>query len=250
MSGYLTREPGPGDALRLFCFHHAGGAASVYSPWPARLAPAVTVLPVQLPGRETRRREPRLRDMATLVERLEEHLDPFLDRPFAFYGHSMGALVALRMTLQRYRMSRTTPVQLLVAAFPAPHLPQAAVPPADIPDDDLLRWMTGIGGISPALLRYPEWVRTATDLVRDDLALCRSGRLAAPVSLPCFVHAFYGTTDPLMSPQSALAWRPYGGAGFAVHPVPGGHLFHHESAAALLPRLHALLSTSPELLRL
>jgi surfactin synthase thioesterase subunit len=228
--------------MRLFCFHHAGGAASVFSAWPAALGPDVTVVPVQLPGRETRMREPRARDMVPLVERLEEQLDPLLDRPFAFYGHSAGALVALHLALLRYRRGRTLPVQLLAAAFPAPHLPQAAIPAADTSDDELLQWMRGIGGISPALLRYPEWVRNATAVLRDDLALCRSGRIAAPVPLPCSVHALYGTADPLMGPPAALAWRPYGGAGFGVHPIAGGHLFHHDSAPVLLPLVRDLLT--------
>lgn len=111
---YLTADSGKPGVLRLFCFHHAGGAASVFSSWRRHLAPEVTVLPVQLPGRERRIRKPRFIAMAELTQDLARQLDPYLNGPYAFYGHSMGGLVTWNLARQRAGAGRRLPVAFLV----------------------------------------------------------------------------------------------------------------------------------------
>src|SRR5688500_5923578 len=87
-------RPRPRSAIRLFCFPHAGGGASGFHGWADALPGPVEVCPVQLPGRETRLREPAFTRLGPLVEALAGALRPYFDRPFAFFGHSLGALVA------------------------------------------------------------------------------------------------------------------------------------------------------------
>lgn len=151
----------------------------------------------------------------------------------------MGALLAYRLAVARARAGRPGPDRLLAGAFPAPHLPRAVVPAAELPDDDLVAWMTRIGGMSPALLEYPQWLAAMTAIVRDDLALCRSHRPDRPVPLDCPIDVFTGTTDPLVSRGDAAAWGVHTRAACRVHPVPGGHFFPRET---FLPRLAAALA--------
>ena len=61
-------NPRPDAAIRLFCFPYAGGGAAFYRNWSSELAPQVDVCPVQLPGRETRMREPAYEELGPLVE--------------------------------------------------------------------------------------------------------------------------------------------------------------------------------------
>jgi pimeloyl-ACP methyl ester carboxylesterase len=100
LTPYLISQPSEEPRLRLFCFHHAGGGASIFSGWPSVLGRLADVLPVQLPGRERRIREPRITDRAILVDELEHHLGPYLRRPYVFYGHSMGGLIAYDLAQQ------------------------------------------------------------------------------------------------------------------------------------------------------
>src|SRR5262249_32070036 len=93
LTAYLPYPVDERAGTGLFCFHHAGGTASAFRTWRGELGPAVAVLPVQLPGRERRAAEPRFTQMAALVADLDRHLDGMLDPPYAFYGHSMGAIV-------------------------------------------------------------------------------------------------------------------------------------------------------------
>jgi len=103
------------NTVRLFGFHHAGGGPSAFAGWRYALGGAVDVVPVVVPGGGHH-------DFASLVERLADELAPRLDEPHVFYGHSMGALVAYRLTRLREGRGQRLPDRLLLGAFAAPHL--------------------------------------------------------------------------------------------------------------------------------
>jgi surfactin synthase thioesterase subunit len=226
---------------KLFCFHHAGGTASTFRTWQRALGPAVAVLPVQLPGRERRAAEPRFTDLAALVADLDDHLDPVLDRPYAFYGHSMGAAVAYRLAVRRAATDRSLPQRLLVGAYPPPHVAAPVTQALRLSDDQLARWLVDIGGMSELILRYPEWVRAALAVLRDDLRVCQHDPPAGDRPLRCPIDAFVGADDPLLAPAEMAGWARHTSAGCQVHTMPGGHFFIHDSPAAFLPALSAAL---------
>ncbi|MFC7928186.1 thioesterase II family protein [Streptomyces cinereoruber] len=246
----LPRQPDPTRApLRLFCFHHAGGAASSFSGWQERLGGGVAVVPVQLPGREHRAKEPRLREFARLVDELDEALDPLLDAPHAFYGHSMGGIVAHELTRRRVERGLTPPRQLLVGACPPPHRPHPAdgVPPEHRSDEELTAWMAGLGGLPDLVRRYPDWLRLAVAVLRDDLSLVHShasgpGGATAPDPLPVPVRALAGSSDPLVTPGLAAEWARHTTADFRVFTLAGGHFFHRTAPGVVLRLVASLLA--------
>ncbi|MEF9881356.1 thioesterase II family protein [Streptomyces sp. P9-A4] len=245
----LPRQPDPTRApLRLFCFHHAGGAASSFSGWQERLGGAVAVVPVQLPGREHRVKEPRLREFARLVDELDEALDPLLDAPYAFYGHSMGGIVAHALTRRRIERGLTPPRQLLVGACPPPHRPHLddGVPPQRRTDEELTAWMAGLGGLPELVRRYPEWLRLAVSVLRDDLSLVHShtsgrGATTALDPLPVPIRALAGSSDPLVTPRLAAEWARHTTADFRVFTLAGGHFFHRSTPGIVLRLVASLL---------
>lgn len=247
---YLRRAVDPASRLRLFCFHHAGGAASTFASWQKAFGPDVAVLPVQLPGREERTREPSISDLDTLVAELDEGLGPWLNMPFAFYGHSMGALIAYRLAERRAGRGSSGPVRLLVGGYPAPD----SAPPLELierlSDAELTRWMVAIGGTSAELLRYPEWLAPAIRLLRADLRLCGS-QGSAPGRRPtgpgrtlltCPIDAFTGSEDPLVTAEGASGWARHTLAECRVHTVPGDHFFLHNPAVTFKHLLASLLA--------
>src|SRR5262249_13687929 len=113
-------RPRPQADIRLFCFPYAGGGASVFRGWADGLPASVEVCPVQLPGRGTRFREPAFTRLPPLIEALAESLRPHLDRPFAFFGHSLGALVAFELARYLHQHQGREPVRLFVSGCGGP----------------------------------------------------------------------------------------------------------------------------------
>src|SRR6185436_18636157 len=91
------RKLNPGARLRLFCFPYAGGGSSVFYKWSEILPPSVEVCPILLPGREHRFKEPLFTRLPELVRAIRQALESYLDKPFVFYGHSMGGLMGFEM---------------------------------------------------------------------------------------------------------------------------------------------------------
>jgi pyochelin biosynthesis protein PchC len=112
--GY-RRVPG---GVSLFCFPHAGGAASYFRGWPAGLAPGIEVLAVQYPGREDRAVEPCLTTVADLADQIQAALGPSLPGTFAFFGHSMGAILAFEVARRIAREQGRGPAHLFVSGRP------------------------------------------------------------------------------------------------------------------------------------
>ncbi|MFK8911878.1 thioesterase II family protein [Streptomyces sp. YS-3] len=244
----LVRAPREDAALRLFCFHHAGGSASFYGPWPSRVVPGVDVLPVQLPGRESRLRERRFQDAGTAAGALADELAPWLDRPYAVYGHSMGALLAFAVVAARMRAGGRAPLAVFVGAYAAPHL-TPPLPPADLYGDaDLARLLVDVGGLHPQFLGRADWLRALLPVVRDDLRICASHREAGlpdPAEegqrLPLDIRAFAGADDALVDAGAVHAWERYGRA-FRLTTVPGGHFFPREAPEPFFEELNRSLT--------
>src|SRR5207344_3079029 len=107
-------EPVPNASVRLFCFPYAGGGAAVYRSWRTELPDGVELWAVRPPGRELRYKERAYHRMGPLVDALEKELEPVLDLPHAFFGHSLGAITAFEVARQLERRGRG-PRQVLVS---------------------------------------------------------------------------------------------------------------------------------------
>ncbi|MCQ4118501.1 thioesterase II family protein [Rhodococcus tibetensis] len=240
LSPYLDR-PGADAALRLFCFHHAGGGSSMYRPWHRALHPYVSVWPVQLPGRERRAAETRFVDVEALVTEMESELEDVLTVPHLFFGHSLGALVAYRLACRRRAEKRPLPLALLVSGYSAPHLP-APFPPVDgLEDTTLVQFLSDVGGVPTELLAWPEWMRHWLPLVRDDLHLCCSYDDPDDPPLACPMHLFGADADPLVSETDLRAWNRHTTQPCGVHILPGDHFYLTHAPEQLFRVLRPLL---------
>ena len=144
----------PQARLRLFCFHYAGGSARVFREW-HDLLPTVEVCPLQLPGRGTRIKEGSVRRVAPLVEQLARELSPKLDMPFAFFGHSMGALIGFELARLLRRERGLNPAHLFISGRRAPQLRAAGPPIHNLPDDEFIERLRDYNGTPEEVLRHP-----------------------------------------------------------------------------------------------
>lgn len=250
MTRYLSQTPqlptdGPtGAGVRLFCFPYAGGGASAYRRWQRGLdehGAGARVLPVQLPGREGRINEPRFTDLDALVEDLDEQLDEELREPHVLYGHSMGALIAYRLTIRRQSRGAPLPLGLVLSSYRAPHLPAPRIANPHASDEELVNGLAALGGIPRVILKHPEFLSALLPVARDDLLLCASAVApgAEPVKVP--LHLFVGGRDRLVTVPEVVAWRRHAGRGCEVREMPGGHFFIRAHEDTFLHELAALL---------
>lgn len=106
--------PAPDACVRLVCLPHAGGSASFYFPLARALSPKIEVLAVQYPGRQDRHAEPCVQNIEDMADRIAEALGPWTDRPYALFGHSMGAMVGFEVA-RRMEASGKGPLELFVS---------------------------------------------------------------------------------------------------------------------------------------
>ena len=258
---------------RLVAFPHAGGWASAYHEW--ELPAEIELWAVQAPGRGPRHAEPACTSLDLYVDGVVRALHPLLETgiPFAFFGHSFGAIAAAEVTLRLVERRLTAPLVLLLSAHPAPGVPldTAQATMSQLETDAQLLEALQIWGFAPEALGSTDEDAALLTLtmppIRTDLALrerycatramdARAGRPPMP-RLPVPLHIFGGETDRSVALENLLAWEQFAPASTAVPPAfsctlcPGGHSYADAAAGRTLLITHvarivaAALSTLP-----
>jgi medium-chain acyl-[acyl-carrier-protein] hydrolase len=207
----------------------------VFRTWADELPRDIEVCAVQLPGRETRLREPPFARLEPMVQQLADVLAPHLTRPFAFFGYSMGALVSFELTRQLRRRRATGPVHLFVAARAAPQLPWEESALHQLSDADLVtRICDRYDGIPQAVRQEAELMKLLLPLLRADLAVLETYAYTPDEPLDCPVSAYGGLADRVVTRDRLEAWRAQTSAMFSLRILPGSHFFLNTARAQLL----------------
>ncbi|WCN82396.1 thioesterase II family protein [Micromonospora sp. LH3U1] len=229
-------------AVRLICLPYAGGGSSAYTGWQELLGADVEVCPVELPGRQSRWRDPAYTQVGPLVEVLASALAGELDVPYALFGHSMGALVAFELVRELRRRGAPPPRILFAAGGLAPGLRRTSPNIHDQPDAIVVDRLRKLGGIDEEILAEPELLELLLPAIRADFSVCETYEYAPEPPLTCPIVAFAGDRDEDVPPERVAPWREHTSAGFALHVLPGGHFFPMTSRGALLRTVRAVLA--------
>ena len=236
-SWVVIPKPNLGARLRLFCFPYAGGGAYIYRSWSNTLPPLVEVCAIQLPGRGTRMSEKPLSDLAQVVDQAAQGLQSYFDRPFAFFGHSMGALIGFELARKLQSENKTGPKHLFVSAHRAPHLPNTEGTFYNLPDAELIEELRHLKGTPTEVLENPELMHLMLPLMRADFSVCQNyDYQPAAQPLACPITVFGGLEDTLTKEQ-LQDWRQHTTAAFKLRLLPGDHFFLHTSQETLLRTL-------------
>ncbi|MEU0580160.1 alpha/beta fold hydrolase [Streptomyces griseoincarnatus] len=225
--------------VSLHCFAHAGAGVSAFHGWPARLGPGVTPVPHLLPGRDRRRREPRVTtSQALLADLLDGFWTPG-EGPCVLYGHSLGAMVAYTLARALHEAGLPTPALLAVGACPPPDAASEISDACRKSPGRLLELLTRMGAVPEGAHPGGLWHRAVLPVLEDDLALADHLRRAArspvaggPFTVPLLVVA--GDSDPLAPPAAMAGWDRWTAGPVVRRTVAGDHFFVRQHA---LPRL-------------
>lgn len=233
-------KPNPGARARLFCFPYAGAGASVYRPWAAAFAPSIEIIGVQLPGRESRFTEPPFDRVGPLLDALLPAILPELDRPsthasrpFAFFGHSLGALVAFELCRRLRAAGAPLPAQLFVSGRNAPQTPLDDEPLHALSDEDLIAGLIRYNGTPAAVLADKELMELVLPVVRADFAIHETYAYKSEPPLDLPITAFGGEADNTVDEAHLEAWRAQTSRGFRRQMFPGDHFYLNDAQEAL-----------------
>ncbi|WP_405920805.1 thioesterase II family protein [Streptomyces longwoodensis] len=218
----VEERPGAGPGVRLVCFPHAGGAASAYVRLARLLAPGCQVLSVQYPGRHDRRHQAPVADIGLLADAVAEEVTRHVRGPYAFFGHSMGAVVAYE-TARRLH-GHGAPVRLFLSGRGAPG-DEPGVHDRIGTDAELLAVAAGLGGTAADLLDDPDVREMVLPALRADYrALGSYARTPGPrLHVPFTV--LVGDRDPVVPVAEAAAWEAFTTAPTDCRVFAGAHFY-------------------------
>jgi surfactin synthase thioesterase subunit/glycosyltransferase involved in cell wall biosynthesis len=230
--------------LRLFCFPWAGGGTLAYRTWREPLASTVHVVPVRLPGRESRASELPIERMDALVAQLLEAIRPYVSTPFAFFGHSMGAGIAFELTRALRRAGLPLPRSLHVSGARAPQYRLNYKPGPEPAMRDFIEELRRLEGFPPSTLNNPELMKLALPSLLSDSRLYRNYSYSEEDPLNVPIAAYGGDADPNVTAEHLEAWREQTSSSFQRYEFPGGHFYLESARSLLLKTLREALTTS------
>jgi surfactin synthase thioesterase subunit len=225
-------QPAPAARVRLVCFPHAGGSASFYFPVARALAPGVEVLAVQYPGRQDRRADPNVGDIHELADLVTEAVRGWADRPLAFFGHSLGAVLAYEVGL-RLEATGGELVRLFASGRRAP----SRYRDENVhrrPDAGLIAELQALSGTDAAVLGDPEILRMIMPAIRSDYRAIETYRHDPARRLSAPITALTGDDDAKTTLDEAQAWSAHTTGGFDLRVFTGGHFFVSSQAPQVL----------------
>jgi medium-chain acyl-[acyl-carrier-protein] hydrolase len=229
--------------VQLFCFPYAGAGASIYRDWPEALAPDVEVWFAHLPGRERRIAEPSLTSIDAIAGAASDALRGCLFRPYALFGHSMGALIAFEVCRSLRSVTVPTPACLMASGYRAPHLPNPREPIHDLTATEFRRKLAELAGTPPSVIANEELMELLLPTLRADFMVVDNYRHHPGPPLAASLRVYGGRADPEVPTAALEAWRQHTTGDFALTLFEGGHFFLDGARGALLRQVAADLQS-------
>jgi medium-chain acyl-[acyl-carrier-protein] hydrolase len=234
-SNFVTFRPRPAAAFRLFLFPHAGGAPVAFFPWVGQFSEDIECVCLQYPGRSLRLREQASTSVQQIVDGILGEIDDLSEKPFAFYGHSLGGIVAFELTRALRDFGRPGPRHLYIGAARPPHIASSRPPIHMLPDEQFIVAVSSrYGGIPAAIASDSGAMEMFLPALRGDFTAYETYhfRPSDPLFIPMTI--FGGEQDTAVPPECLPGWGEHTDAAFEIQLLPGGHFFPPASTQALI----------------
>ena len=226
--------------IRLFCFPYGGGSANVFRGWDKKISDDIEVVALKLPGRGSRIKEQSIVDWTALLDNLEASFLNYTDKPFVFFGHSLGACIAFDLTKRLQTKNLPLPEYLFLSACHCPHIPAFKSSVHNLPQTEFFEHVFQMNGTPAEILSDERLMASLEPALRADMLLAELwyGTAAEKVSMP--IIACCGLSDRIATPTDMECWEEYTTAEFSLYLFQGDHFFLHANQTSLLN----LISTS------
>lgn len=231
---WLIGTPGDPHRFRLYCFCYAGGNATSFLPWQAHIDKGIEVVGVQLPGRGARFVEAPCSSWTELIFSLAEVLVKQEQKDFAFFGHSLGGLIAFELARHCASNGLPLPRQLIISGCDAPQKERTRKNLHQLDDEALIEELRNYNGTPAEVLAHRELMTLLLPTIRSDFALGASYTYDhdAPLDIPITVLA--GSSDIHTSAETLQLWKRETTKDFCIHWFSGDHFFIDSEQRAVL----------------
>jgi medium-chain acyl-[acyl-carrier-protein] hydrolase len=216
----------------------------MYSKWAKNLPPTIEVCRAQLPGREVRLKEPGFTRIKPMVQALAQAIGPYVDLPFAFFGHSMGALLAFELARELRRTHGLIPTDLFVSGHRAPQLREESRAIYQLPELDFIQEVRRLNGTPKEVFDHPELLRLMIPLIRADFEVCQTYDYSFEPPLDCPITVFGGLEDYETPVSDLEAWSIQTTTPLKLYTLPGDHFFIQASQPFMLQVISQVLQAS------
>jgi medium-chain acyl-[acyl-carrier-protein] hydrolase len=241
-NSWVTCGKNPQATLRLFCLPYAGASSLIFRTWVHSLPKSIEICCVELPGRGTQMNSPPFTQMEPLVSAIIPILLPYLDKPFAIFGHSMGGLLSFELARYLRKEHGKKPVHLFVSASRAPQIMSKKAPIHALPEAEFKQELCRLNGTPASVLENSELMQLLIPILRADFAVLETYVYAQEQPLECPITAFGGFQDEEVSPEELQGWRSQTKNSFQLQMLPGDHFFIQSSQSILLENLAKYLT--------
>lgn len=235
-------QPNPNAAARLFLFPYAGGAPSSFNKWAAEFSNDIEVSIIHYPGRGSRFNEPPIKELSVLVEEIANAIQPELDEPFFFFGHSLGAVLA-------FEVARRVPQPqiLFVSACGAPHIPNPNRPIHELSDSEFIKSLQELNGLPAEVANNAELMELLLPTLRADFEAIENYKyISREHRLDCPIIAFGGENDSHVDRARLDAWEHHTNNNFKSKIFPGDHFFINTARRSVIDSMITEIRSSHE----
>ena len=233
---YLSKKNN--SKLRLFCFSYAGGSASTFSSWANNIDSEVEICPIELPGHGCRIAEQPFDQLEPLVEEITNALLPYLEKPFALFGHSMGGLVSFELAHLLRKKFNLSPEHLFISGRRAPQIPDPRPPIHHLDKLKLINELGRLNGTPKAVLENAELMELFLPVLRADFTTIETYIYKSKPLLDCSITVLGGLQDDEVSCENLEAWQEQTNSNFSIQMFQGDHFFINSNRSTLLHFLH------------
>ncbi|WP_205514655.1 thioesterase II family protein [Longitalea arenae] len=215
--------------VKLFCFPYAGGSAVLYNSWKNLLDPAILLRPIELAGRGSRIAEPFYANIPEMITDVYNQIRPEIQNgPYAFFGHSMGAMIAYKLAHLLRRLGSPEPACVMFSGRSAPHIMRDERKNYALMEDEVFqKEVLELGGTPAELFMYPELVNYYMPLLRNDFMLAEETPMTEDIEPFNFnITILFGAEEDLNWEQRT-GWQAHTNKKCNIHVLNGGHFFIH-----------------------
>jgi medium-chain acyl-[acyl-carrier-protein] hydrolase len=245
---FVCSQTKPKADSRIFFFPYAGGGPSVFSKWSAELPDNLEAQIAHYPGRGSRHNEPPVKSLSILIEELSRAIQPLLDKPFTFFGHSLGGLIAFELARYLHNKVLPQPIILFISACGAPQIPDPHPPLHALPESEFLHSLKELNGIPQEVLQNKEMLKLFLPTLRTDFEMVETYQYTpgAPLDFP--ISVFGGLDDERVSRERLEDWTVNTNSHFKSQYFSGDHFFINSEKGTVIESIIAeiaLVATLP-----